>query len=209
LLPNCSQSTVEVSVLGLDRSGDVSGALAPDIWFSFLRSGENEELLSVCDHNLKDISGLASLFLCLGEIAAAPMESRFKFDTEALALRWTKARKKNPVFFSDEKHTGELLLRIADSPKAAFVLALDCFGKGRNAEGRKLMQKIAYDASVDPKSLRIAALKSLAIDAERRLGDISLALDYTSAALAIPGISRGRKKELEERRKRLESKRPT
>ena len=131
ILPDCSQATVEVSVLGLDRAGDVSGALAPEIWFSFLKSGNNRELVSVCDHNVRDILGLASLFLALGEIAAAPLESRkkFRFDEEAMALSWRKAVKKSPFFFeSGERKAAEILLKSAAEsgyPRAAVAAAID------------------------------------------------------------------------------------
>ena len=129
VLPDCSQATVEVSVLGLNRDGDVPGAMAPEIWFSFLKSGDNSALLSICDHNVRDITGLATLFLALAEIAAEPFGSheRFRFDGEALALLWWKAIRKNPqIFGGKEKATGEALLRNAarnGSPLAALVLA--------------------------------------------------------------------------------------
>ena len=131
LLADCSQSTIEVSVLGLDRTGDISGALAPDIWFSFLRSGESSELLSVCEHNVKDITGLANLFLTLEEIANEPLRSRFRFDEGSLALYWRKALRKNPAFFKQSKNcgkTGRLLLERAAGKghvQAALVLAID------------------------------------------------------------------------------------
>jgi len=131
VLPDCSQSTIEVSVLGLDRTGDVPGAMAPEIWFSFLQSGDNSELISICDHNVKDITGLATLFLALNAIASSPLESldRFNFDKEALALLWRKALKRYPErFWEEEKETGEELLRNAarnGSPLAALILAKD------------------------------------------------------------------------------------
>ena len=128
-LPDCSQATIELSVLGLDRSGDVPGVMAPDIWFSFLRSGDKKELLSVCDHNGRDISGLAALFLALGEIADAPLESRsrFRFDEEALAMSWRKALKKpSSIFGSSERNRALLLLESAAKkgyPLAAIAMA--------------------------------------------------------------------------------------
>ena len=133
MLPDCSQAVIEVSVLGLDRTGDVSGAMAPEIWFSFLRSGDNSELLSVCDHNVSDITGLASLFLAFTEIAGNPLESGYRFDIGALALSWHKALKNNPRFFNDDSQnnyatTGKLLLETAvrnGSPQAAIVLAIN------------------------------------------------------------------------------------
>ena len=175
-LPDCSQSTIEVSVLGLDRSGDVSGAMAPDIWFSFLQSGCNRELLSICEHNARDITGLAALFLALGQIAESPLESRamFNVDEESLALFWRQTLKKNPFLFQDTgswcAETGELLLKNAAEsghPRAAIAMA-----------------KIA----------------------EWRLGDMKKALEYTDAALAAPDISGSLRRELETRRVRLEGK---
>ena len=128
-LPDCSQATIEVSVLGIDRTGDISGALAPEIWFSFLRSGDNQALLSVCDHNQRDITGLASLFLALTEISLSPLtsRSRFRFDEESLALCWRHALGKNVLFWGDdEQTTGDLLLETAAQngcPRAAIILA--------------------------------------------------------------------------------------
>jgi len=177
-LPDCSQSTIEVFILGLDRTGDVSGAMAPEIWFSFLRSGDNQELFRVCDHNTKDISGLACLFLAMEEIAAEPLESqdRFRFNEEALAFAWRKTVKKNQNFFEQNesflkcKKTGELLLENAaqrGSPLAAIVLA-------KNAEWH--------------------------------LRDFKLALRYTELALANHEIPGSFREELERRFERLEKK---
>ena len=181
-LPDCSQVTIEVSALGLDRSGDISGALAPEIWFSFLRNGDNDQLLSVCDHNIRDIQGLACLFLALAEIAAAPIKSRsrFFFDEEALALYWRKAvRRRQRLFVDDEfcrenLKTAELLLETAAKnghPRAVFTLA-----------------------------------RSLAIDAEWRLGDYALALHHTESALVCPELSADQRNDLKKRQKRLNEK---
>jgi hypothetical protein len=148
--------------------------MAPEIWFSFLRSGDNPELLSICDHNVRDITGLASLFLALNAIAAAPIESlaRFRLDMEALALLWRNAVRRNFRFFGDEeKNTGDLLLRYTarnGSPVTALILA-------KNAEWR--------------------------------LKDYGLALEYTDSALAASGISEELRENLERRRIRLERKR--
>jgi len=175
ILSDCSQATIEVQILGLDRTGDVSGALAPEIWFSFLRDGDNAasrgELLSICDHNAKDATGLAALFLALTQIAADPFKSRntFRFDDKALALFWWKAVKKHPHFFEDEawaKMAVSLLEAAAKggSPQAAIVLAKD---------------------------------------AEWRLRDLKLALHYTNFALSFMESPSGFRDEIEKRLKRL------
>jgi len=173
ILPDCSQASVEVLILGLDRTGDVSGALAPEIWFSFLKTGDPRDLFSVCDHNMKDVTGLATLFLAFAEIAKNPMDCRFRLDEEALALSWHNFLKKRKSFFESAnschkyENIGELLLKSAvknNSPRAAIVLA---------------------------------------INAEWRLKDYSLALSYTESALASADISDNLKEELENRKSRL------
>jgi uncharacterized protein YprB with RNaseH-like and TPR domain len=90
-LPNCSLGTIETLALGLDRSGDTPGSLAPKIWLNFLNSNEEEScraLAGICDHNVKDIFGLSSLFCAFTEIASSPLEApvRFGCDEENLAL---------------------------------------------------------------------------------------------------------------------------
>jgi hypothetical protein len=98
VLPNCSQAAVETLILGLDRSGDTPGALAPDIWFSFLRSGDPLALSGICDHNVKDIAGLAVLFLALADIAERPLEAEEarRCDPEQLALCWRRSEPWGP-----------------------------------------------------------------------------------------------------------------
>jgi uncharacterized protein YprB with RNaseH-like and TPR domain/ribosomal protein S18 acetylase RimI-like enzyme len=90
VLPSCSQAAVETAVLGLDRSGDIPGSEAPDIWFDFLKTGRTEALYGICDHNIRDIYGLARLLAALAEIAASPLEAleKYRCDAERLALRW-------------------------------------------------------------------------------------------------------------------------
>ncbi|MDR1972938.1 MAG: ribonuclease H-like domain-containing protein [Treponema sp.] len=93
VLPNCSQATVETAILSLSREGDLSGAFAPESWFDFLRSGDSRRLLQICDHNSRDIVGLASLFACLCRIAADPLGAgeRYSADMEQLAVCWQRA----------------------------------------------------------------------------------------------------------------------
>ncbi|MDR0451629.1 MAG: ribonuclease H-like domain-containing protein, partial [Treponema sp.] len=93
VLPSCSQASVETAVLGLDRSGDIPGSEAPDIWFDFLKTGKIGALYGICDHNIRDIYGLARLMAALAEIAASPLEAlgKYRCDAERLALRWWKA----------------------------------------------------------------------------------------------------------------------
>jgi hypothetical protein len=136
LLPSCSQGDIETASLGLDRTGDISGAMAPDIWFSFLKTGETGPLRGICDHNLKDIYGLSRLLLALAAIAAAPLEhlQTYPYDPENLALHWRRICRRNPDFFGEpwfdenERVLGSVLLNEAAGrgyPRALLALAIE------------------------------------------------------------------------------------
>jgi len=86
LIQDCSQSSVETNILGLDRTGDIPGSLAPEIWFEFLKTGVAERLMGICDHNLSDIKGLAAILSSMITIAEAPFKTdKYSYDTERLA----------------------------------------------------------------------------------------------------------------------------
>lgn len=194
ILPSCSQGEIETAVLGLDRTGDTPGAMAPDIWFAFLKTGETAALGGICDHNVRDISGLARLFGALVRIAEDPLRahSLYSYDLESLALHWRKVcrpkRKTGErfLFGGEIPETGKTLLSAAASqgcPLAALTLARDLFSAGEHEAGRGRLRSVA--AGDHSPYVRALALRSLAIDAERRLRDLSLALSYAEAALAL------------------------
>jgi uncharacterized protein YprB with RNaseH-like and TPR domain len=197
LLIDCSQGTIETNILGLDRTGDTPGALAPEIWFSFLKSGDPSELTGICEHNLRDIRGLASLMLLLGKIAAAPLETldTFRFDLESLALLWYK---KDPV------SAASLLREAAERqmPRALYTYALDLLKTKDKEKARHNLLTLASLSST-PLDLKAAVYRSLAIDAEWQERDFHLALAHTESALTLPGIKKSLAEELERRRERL------
>jgi uncharacterized protein YprB with RNaseH-like and TPR domain len=213
ILPSCSQGEIETSVLGLDRTGDVSGALAPDIWFSFLKTADPGPLLGICDHNRRDILGLAALFSALARIAEAPLAagSQFRYDKEALALRWREALAKNADrdFGPAAARTGRALLTAAAAegrPRAALVLALDLLHGGRAAEGRQRLLDIARGEAAgvyQAAAYRAAAYRALAVDAEWRLRLPAEALALAEEALLLEELGRAQEADFRCRRDRL------
>jgi uncharacterized protein YprB with RNaseH-like and TPR domain len=221
VLPNCSQATIETMILGLDRSGDPGGFLAPGIWFDFLRSGENfgkpgpasVRLESICDHNVKDIGGLASIFTVFTEIAASPLEAanRYRCDLERLALVWRRSTHEARGFDAECETTASKLLEAAarEYPRSCLRLAFDFSRAGRREEGRALLARIpgpdgaAWRISPDP-AVRALALRALAIDAEKTIGP-EPARSFLEQALQTnaDALPKGLRGDLERRLKRF------
>ncbi|GHV54300.1 hypothetical protein AGMMS49579_14600 [Spirochaetia bacterium] len=216
VLPDCSQATIETEIFGLDRTGDVPGSLAPEIWFNFLKNNDFAPLLGICDHNLRDIRGLAAIFISLCHIAANPLTvmDTYRVDAEQLALRWRdagqNALRRGDNFGDEARRLGEALLELAierGAARVAYVSALDLIRQGKADEGRKrLLVLIAGDSQALAGEVKCLALRQLAIDAEWRLRDHKTALAYTEAALVLENIRESLRHELETRRERLLSK---
>lgn len=60
-LRDCSLGSLERSILGVQRFGDVPGYLIPDLYFDYLRSRDARPLRPVFSHNQEDIVSLARL----------------------------------------------------------------------------------------------------------------------------------------------------
>jgi uncharacterized protein YprB with RNaseH-like and TPR domain len=212
LLENCSQATVEGKILDIDRSGDISGAMAPEIWFDFLRNGNTDALMGICEHNRRDIRGLASILAAMTHIADDPLKAmeKYAYDAGSLALRWRNVLRFNGLFLPEDERdlrkTGEELLRIAadKAGQAALVYALDLNRAGFFEEGGKRLLNIANGDF--PVEIKTAALRSLAIDAERRLGNIHGALELTEKGLELLKVDSTKRKEFERRAERLQRK---
>ena len=212
VINDCSQASIETRILGIDRSGDTPGSLAPEIWFEFLRTGETERLISICDHNCADITGLSSILAAMISIADDPFGSDLRYDHERLALYWrgflrTTEQLKSGAQFDNLRITGDRLLRLAadkNYPCAAFVYAVDQMRKSNFEEGRKRLLKIANGEF--PQNVKAQALRALAIDSERRLKSIEEALEYVNMGLELEEAGVFRRSEFEKRKERLEEK---
>jgi uncharacterized protein YprB with RNaseH-like and TPR domain len=141
IIQDCSQGSIETRILGLDRSGDIPGALAPEIWFEFLKTGSIGRLTGICDHNASDISGLAAVLSEMVMIAKDPFNAKYNYDICRLALYWRVFCRRYE--YGDLQITGEKLLLFAarenikslPNIKAAVfrALAIDCERKQKNA----------------------------------------------------------------------------
>lgn len=72
-LQSCRLVNLEAQVLGIERSGeDVSGALIPQMYVDYLRSGAGWEMARVFYHNREDIVTTAALAAQMGRMIHSP-----------------------------------------------------------------------------------------------------------------------------------------
>jgi uncharacterized protein YprB with RNaseH-like and TPR domain len=65
---------LESAVLGRERVDDVPGALVPEAWLGYLRSGDHPLLPGVLSHNADDVLGLARLFARAAAVGSRPRD---------------------------------------------------------------------------------------------------------------------------------------
>lgn len=64
-LPDARLASVESGICGIRRTDDLPGALVPERYFAYLRTGRGELLCDVVRHNRQDVASLARLLLIL------------------------------------------------------------------------------------------------------------------------------------------------
>lgn len=88
---NCKLGTLESEILGVQRTGDVPGALIPQRYFEYLRSGNAAGLREVFHHNVVDIVSLACLSAVLMPAYSNPGEAALRHGQDLLGLaRWLR-----------------------------------------------------------------------------------------------------------------------
>lgn len=142
ILQDCSQGTVETRILGLDRSNDIPGSLAPEIWFEFLKTGKTQRLTGICDHNCADISGLSSILAAMISIADNPFSHEFNYDVEKLALHWRYFDRRNN-FNTELNNKNSLLCFAAEKgyKKAVYFYAYDKMKNGNYEDALKYVKR--------------------------------------------------------------------
>jgi hypothetical protein len=195
-LESCRLQELEQRILGVERHGDVAGALIPNLYFQYLHTGDFRPLAPVIYHNAIDILSLACLTAIVPTAFRDP--SRLTHGAEMIAL----AR-----YFRSEGRLEEALalMREALKRKLDDDLLWETLWQAADLE-RKLERHAAAVAlwselSTARNPRQAEALERLAIHYERHEKNYSMALEMTLAALAIQDSERLRKREQRLRKK--------
>jgi hypothetical protein len=138
----------------LSGEGDLPGAFAPDAWFDFLNRGNPEGLLQICEHNSRDILGLAGILGCLCRIAADPLGEggRYSANVEQLALCWQRALAMGGYGEEESRRARALLERGAalGHPRCCRKLAVEAEWRGGDITGALGLVERALAAGNSP-----------------------------------------------------------
>ncbi|HEY1757460.1 MAG TPA: ribonuclease H-like domain-containing protein [Bryobacteraceae bacterium] len=188
---SCRLVDLENQVLGVEREGDIPGALIPYVYFEYQRTGQALRILPVLEHNSIDILTLA----CLTGIVPAAFQDPNSSETlrhggEMTGLaRWLRA--------AGDLEGARTLLRRAVGLKAdnqsrvslrdelLFHVLWDLAQLERKLEARDRALEIWMDLACGSNPFQVRAIEELAKHYEHRAKDRQKALEWTRAARAL------------------------
>ncbi|MGD9898503.1 MAG: ribonuclease H-like domain-containing protein [Calditrichaceae bacterium] len=71
-IDSCKLSSIESHLFGITRSGDIPGALIPQAYFDFIRTGVVHNIIKIIEHNYQDILSSARILMRIHEIESNP-----------------------------------------------------------------------------------------------------------------------------------------
>ena len=175
---DCRLSTLEGTLLGLDRGDDLPGALVPQVYFRYLRSGDPGSLPRVFRHNRWDLVALAGLHARVAALLDGPDPRHDPVEWMG-AGRWLERRApdRSARFYEAALQAG--LPRTLE-PRVAWRLGWLWRRAGRVGDARALWTEAVARTERPPLRLLI----DLAKLHEHHARDYGAALDLTRTALA-------------------------
>ena len=175
---DCRLSTLEGTLLGLDRGDDLPGALVPQVYFRYLRTRDPGPLPRIFRHNCWDLVALAGLHARAAALLDGPDPRHDPVEWMG-AGRWLERREpdKSARFYEAALQAG---LPVTLEPAVAWRLGWLWRRAGRVGEARTLWAQAVARAERPPLRLLI----DLAKLHEHHARDYGAALDLTRVALA-------------------------
>jgi hypothetical protein len=209
----CRLSTLERTLFGVRRVGDVPGFDIPGRFFQFLRSGDPGPLEPVLEHNRLDLVSLAAVTARAISLAEQGVQA-CRDCGEALALGRVYERAARLSHAESCYRRAALSSNVEVRAESLYRLALRCRRDRRFEEAAALWRELlgCLDARRVRKSpaleaLRQFAAEALAIHQEHRARDYAAARELAMFALEEGSESAGRRKEgLRHRLARLDRK---
>ena len=189
---SCRLVDLENQVLGVEREGDLPGALIPYVYFEYVRSREAARMSAVFQHNALDILTLACLTGIVPRAFEDPLSIPLRHGADVLGMaRWLRqagALEQALVLFHRAVDAG--------LPDGLLFPSLWDLGKLERQLGNlEVALEIWNDLAAAPNPYRVRALEQLAKHYEHREKNWSEALSLTRAALEREDSADLRKRE--------------
>jgi uncharacterized protein YprB with RNaseH-like and TPR domain len=193
---SCRLMDLERQIFGIEREGDIPGELIPYVYFEYLRAKEAFRLVPIFHHNAIDILSLACLTGVVPFAFRSPADTPLNHGAELVGLaRWLRQ--------SDQLEEALDMFRRAvdaDLPDELLFRTLWDIGLLEKKRGNHAAAVTAFsDLSTCRNPYRVRALEELAKHYEHHEKNLSMALEFTLAAIEIEDAE-----ELRRRQARLE-----
>jgi len=204
---SCRLVHLENRILGVERQGDMPGALIPSVYFEYLRTRLAAHLLPVFQHNATDIVSLACLTAIVPHAFRDPGALASLHGAELAGIAaWLKEA-------GEMERARDLFRRAVDTglpDELLFRVLWDLAAIERRLGNEGGAIQIWADLAGSGNPFRVRALEELAKHHEHRSKDRARALEFTQAARALadsPGLER-REARLANRAKAAGKRRP-
>jgi len=197
-LDSCRLVDLEGEILGVERIDDVPGALIPNLYFDYLRTGAAHRMASIFEHNAFDILSLACLTGIIPRAFHAPLEVPLRRGAEMVGLaRWLRGADR-----IDEAITlFRRGLAAGLNDELAYRTTWDCALLEKKRGNEAASVELFTELIGTPNPHRAGAFEELAKYYEHIEKNYLLALDLTEQALSFAPCE-----PLQRRRSRLEKK---
>ena len=174
-LKKCSLTSLEEAVLGLTRENDLPGALVPERYFSFLKTGDFSLLTDILDHNAQDIVSLAHILDRLMRLHDAPLLAQAPEDVFSLGRVYEKRGKNEKAL---------VCYRAADQGSVS-ILARGRMAETFRREGDWEAAAGVYSRMIADRQGGPGPLIAMAKICEHKRRDIPAAIEYTRKAIVL------------------------
>jgi uncharacterized protein YprB with RNaseH-like and TPR domain len=199
-LESCRLMDLENQILGVEREGDLPGEMIPYYYFEFLRTKQAFRLVPIFHHNAIDILSLACLTAIVPFAFRRPEEAPLRHGADMIGLgRWLKQAGRDAEALAVFRRAVDLGL-----PDALLFRTLwDIAAMEKRAGRAEAALGVVADLAGSRNPYRAKALEEMAKHYERQEKNYAMAMEMTSAALALGETPQLRKRE-ERLRKKME-----
>lgn len=191
-LDSCRLVDLENQILGVERQGDLPGAMIPYYYFDYLRTQQALRLVPIFHHNALDILSLACLTAIVPLAFRSPEETAFRHGADLIGLaRWL-------LQAGHTEQSVRLLRRAVDlglPDDLLFRTLWDMAALEKRLDRPDAALSVFQDLAASRNPYRARAFEELAKHYEHRERDFAAALQMTRSAIALADTPQIRRRE--------------